>query len=324
MASKSQTETHRLSSLSPTSRCTSCSYWEGGGKPRETAPLPIQNGQSTNGSRADSKALAHGTFPLDTFRTAWNVVIFREKRHQEIRRWRQTHERRMRVTWKRRKSEWSAWRALMQTPFLSFLPFLNNVTVHTNSHLVLSNLPHHENNTKILCVGQNKGQTSGQHCLQTQQEHCCPAVWLAGTSHFSGDIFLSIGLSLQGSTLLSVACLLKTLLRDLLILGIHSWLRQGGNQKLLELGKGNWWLWALHAGPLLGKWVLVRSFMLHNSFSFSNQPPDSEKVSRSKRRINSFFKGSCLFHLGELSVPACSSSLSSSNWYWQSAPLTTN
>lgn len=64
---------------------------------------------------------------------------------------------------------------LMQTPFLSFLPFLNNLTIHTNSQLVLSNLPHHENNTKILFVGQHKGQKQRpeQFADLAGTLHCC-------------------------------------------------------------------------------------------------------------------------------------------------------
>lgn len=65
--------------------------------------------------------------------------------------------------------------ALTQTPFLPFLPLLNNLTVHTNSHLVLSNLPHHENNTKILFVGQHKGQKQRPEQLADLAEtlQCC-------------------------------------------------------------------------------------------------------------------------------------------------------
>lgn len=206
--------------------------------------------------------------------------------------------------------------ALIQTPFLSFLQFLNNLTVHTNFHLVLSNLPHHENNTEILFVGQHKGQKQWPEQLADLAGtlHCCLTCQhiLLFRRHLPFYRFKPSGFHL----VLCGFCLLKTLLRCLLILGIHSWLRQGGNQTLLELEK------ALSVAC----WASIRemssfgSFMLQNSFSFSDQPPDLEKVSRSEKGINSFFKCSCLFYLGELSVPACSSILSSSNWYWHSAP----
>lgn len=138
---------------------------------------------------------------------------------------------------------------------LHFCPFFHFLTVYPFTLISIYYYPphpQHENSTKILFMGQNSSQIS-------QQEHGA-AVWLASMPHLSVDIFLLIGLKFKPSGLQVVFCgfcLVKALLRGLMVLGVCSRLRPGGNHKLPELGKGNWCLWALHAGPLLGKWVLL-------------------------------------------------------------------
>lgn len=142
-------------------------------------------------------------------------------------------------------------RVLMQTPFLSFLPFLNNLTVHTNSHLVLSNLPHHENNTKILFVGQHKGQktTARTVCRSSRNTALLFDVLarLIFRRHFPFYRCKPSGFHLA----LHGYCLLKTLLRDLLILGIHSQLRQGG-KKAFRAGRRQM------MAPSIACWASVR------------------------------------------------------------------
>lgn len=77
------------------------SHWEGGWKVMWHCPT-INSKWLTN-QQWQSRQQADSIFQLDTFWTAWNVVIFRKKRHQEIKRWRQTHGKMMGVYMEEKK-----------------------------------------------------------------------------------------------------------------------------------------------------------------------------------------------------------------------------